>query len=453
MKNILLTAAALAALLAPAATRAGSFYGLWWDGSAEKFVSVDPYAGTSTVISGIPDVKWIRLESYAFDPDSSRYAFVGRETGPNWYYYVIDAPSGATIARIAKNDTISSMVYSPNEQKAYGLSWTPAPAAPADTTVTLDSLGNPVYHITPPSWAIPYPAGQEYFVSLDVNTGARVNTQIPGVRMVQMASQVLNPDSGRYVFSGRDSTGSSYYYVIETATGNLLARYPQTHKIDNPVYNPSNGAIHGLWWSDSSYYIPPVSGPDSASSPGPGHHVLAGTEYFITLRPDSTISMTAIPGVKYISISFSAFDSDSGRYVFRGSETGNVNKYYVVDALTGNVISQATADRKIDNLVFAPAHSTVDTTHGPVRVAARGFRESATHVKAFNGFLTLDVANAAGQSVSFSLRDVSGKTLVRQDGIRDGRARIETRGLKAGIHLYQIRSGRSVLGQGKILIR
>ena len=42
MKKILLTVAALTALFAATESGAGTFYGLWWDGSAEQFVKVDP---------------------------------------------------------------------------------------------------------------------------------------------------------------------------------------------------------------------------------------------------------------------------------------------------------------------------------------------------------------------------------------------------------------------------
>ena len=140
MKKILLAAAALAAILTPSPARAGAYYGLWWDGAKEQFISLDPYAGTKTVIAEIPGVKFIQLDSYAFDPDSSRYAFIGRETGPAWYYYVINAANGAVAARIPKNDTIRSMTYHPSEQKAFGIYWD-------ITDTTADSAG--LFHHVP----------------------------------------------------------------------------------------------------------------------------------------------------------------------------------------------------------------------------------------------------------------------------------------------------------------
>ena len=103
--------------------------------------------------------------------------------------------------------------------------------------------------------------------------------------------------------------------------------------------------------------------------------------------------------------------------------------------------------------MYAPVHSTIDSSYGPVNVNARVPEARAVQVKSFDGFLLLDAGNAAGQNLSFSLRNVSGKTLLRQDGIREGGARIETRGLKNGVYLYQIRNGSSVMGSGKVLVR
>jgi hypothetical protein len=464
MKNILLTAGVFAALLA-SETRAGIFYGLWWDGSAEQFVSVNPYTSAMTVIKQIPGVKYTS-PGVLLDPDSSRYGFVGMEDGMQKYYYAIHAPTGDLVAKVAKTDTIGGQIYSPNDRKVYGLSW-------SDTGgVTLDSLGNP----RPPSSS----AGKEYFEALDPFTGTRTRTHLPNVTAYQANSSFLDTDSGRYGFTARERNGYNYHYVVNTATGAVTARVQAKYRLDNPVYNAALGVVHGLLWVNDSIpgdsvtvirrrntwiYDTIPSGDtlaitrrldssiamDTIRVPGPMTAV--GTEYFVTIGRDSVVSKVAIPGAKYIATFISAFDSDSGRYVFVGGPTGSDMRYYVLDAATGTVLSQTPRTHNVNNLAYAPDHSTPDPFYGPVNVGARRPEAQAARVQSFAGYLTLDVANAAGQSISFSLRDVSGKTLVRQDGIRDGRARIETRALKGGIHLYQIRSGRSVLGQGKILIR
>lgn len=430
MKNILLTAAAFAALLAAETRATGVFYGLWWDGSLENFVTINPYTAEKTVLGNIPSVKYIAIGgSYAFDPDSSRYAFVGYDAGMNASYHILNAPTGQVIASYPKPDTIRSMVYNPGERKAYGLSWSDSATGP------LDSLGHPTI-----------PAGKEYFVSIDPATGARTNTYIPGVKFIRLNSHFLNPDSGRYVFAGQEDGGAMYYYVIDIHTGSLVSKLPHTMKIDNPVYNPTTGAVHGLWWSDSGKAVV-----DSGSGGLGGLLNPPGTEYFVTLAPDSTLTMTAIPGVKWITFNYT-FDPDSQRYIFVGMGGSGPNRYYVVDAVTGALVSQTAVTEKIDNIAYARASSTIDSSFFPTRVRRAEAASRNARVQAFAGYLMLEASNTAGE-LSFSIRDVSGKTLLRRDGIREGRARVETRGLKAGIHLYQIRSGSAVLGQGKLLIR
>ncbi|MCD6025163.1 MAG: hypothetical protein K0Q91_2079 [Fibrobacteria bacterium] len=469
MKNILnsipVAAAVFAALLSPAETRAGTFYGLWWDGSSEQFVSVNPYTSGMTVLKQIPGVKYTS-PGVLLDPDSSRYGFVGMEDGPQKYYYAIHAPTGDLVAKLPKNDTINGMIYSPNDRKIYGLSWTDTGA------VTLDSLGNP----RPPSSF----AGKEFFEAIDPFTSARTSTHLPKVVGYQANSSFLDTDSGRYGFTARERNGYNYHYVVNTATGEIVARAQAKFKLDNPVYNAALGAVHGLVWMNDSIpgdsvtvirtrntwiYDTIPSGDtlmivrrkdstiavDTVRVPGPPTAV--GTEYFVTVGRDSVVSKVAIPGVKYIATFISAFDSDSGRYVFVGGSTGSDMKYYVVDAATGTVLSQTLRTHNVNNLAYAPDHSTFDASYAPTRVAAPAVQTRLTKVNSFEGFITLEAAGSEGEILSFSILDVSGKTLLGRDGIRDGRARIETRGLKNGIHLYQIRSGSSVLGQGKVLIR
>jgi hypothetical protein len=434
MKNRLWTFGALAALFMTAETRAaGVFYGLWWDGSTEQFVTIDPYTATKTVLGDIPGVKYIGIGgSYAFDPDSSRYAFVGYDAGMNASYTIMNAPTGDVIASIPKPDTIRSMIYDPGSRKAFGLSW-------SDTSqpTTIDSA-----HAHPG-----VVAGKEYFVSIDPYTGVRTNTYIPGVKFIRLNSHFLNPDSGRYVFAGQEDGGAMFYYVIDVNTGALVSKIAHTMKIDNPVYNPTTGAVHGLWWSDSSASTP---APDSSSGiPLPASP--RGMEYFITLAADSTLTMTAIPGVKWITFNYT-FDPDSQRYIFVGQGATSPHRYYVIDAVTGAVVSQTAVAEKIDNIAYARASSTIDSSFGPVNITTRGQGTRVARLKSFDGFLMLDVGNGAGENLSFSIRDVSGKMMLRKEGIQDG-ARIETGGLKNGIYLYQLRSGRSVLGTGKILLR
>lgn len=430
---------------------AGKFYGLWWDGSTEHFVSLDPYTASKTVIAEIPDVNLIQPGNYTFDPDSSRYAFVGGETNDSMRYHVVDAPTGTVIANAPRTDALKGLVYSPGARKVYGLWWSDS-SAPA----YIDSAGHP---------HPPVLAGTEYFVALDPYTGARTNTEIPGVETVRVGSHFLDSDSGRYVFAGADTGGTQYYYVIDVTTGGLLAQLPHAIKIDNPVYNPALNAVHGLWWSDSSYYD---------TLPGPGdfprvRRIQAGTEYFITLSPDSTVSMTEVPGVMWITLGRHALDTDSNRYVFAGKEASGPFRYYVIDALTGEVLSSTEAPDKIDNIAYAPASSTIDSAlllsvtnpGGPGgdsgsagEVTALSPPGDAWTLRAFPhaGPAVLEFENPGGESHVFTLHDLSGRTVMFLKDVRGDEVRIDKAGLKRGVHLFRLRNARGLVAAGKLTV-
>ncbi len=436
MKKFLLTAGALVALLTTTgANAAGAFYGLWWDGSNEQFVSIDPYTATKTVVKDIPGVKYINLSSgYVFDPERSRYAFVGREADNQDYYYVIHAPTGDLVSKTLKTQNLNNITYSPNERKVYGLSWADS-SIPAPT----DSLGRPI--------GVPTLRGKEYFVAVDPATGIKTETPINGVKYIVANSQTLDTDSARYAFAGMDDSSRKYYYVIDVTTGSLVSRTPMTFNLNNPVYNSALKAVQGLWWADSSYY----TSYDSLGRPQ-GMPVMKGMEYFVTVRADSTISAVALPDVKYTVAFNQAFDSDSGRYVFMAKGSSGPQYYYVLDAVTGAVVSKTEVAEKIDMIAYAPASSTIDTTYLPTAIIAPNLQSRTARLESHSGFLMLDLANATGD-VSFSMLDLSGKTMLRKNGISSGNARIETRGLKNGVYLYKIHNGHALVGSGKILLR
>jgi hypothetical protein len=420
----------LGALIAIPASSGGVFYGLWWDGSTEQFVSVNPYTSAMTVIRNLPGVTGV-VPGPLMDPDSSRYGFVGVE-GSQKYYYALHAPTGDLVAKVAKTDTLSGLIYSPNDRKVYGLSW-------ADTGSYIDSLGRRVH--------VPF-AGNEYFVSLDPYTGARTNTYLPNVIAYQANSTVLDSDSGRYIVTAREKNHQDFYYVIEAATGSVLSRIPAAHKIDNPVYDPALQAVHGLWWADSSYYADSMIVGDSIKVPK-GPKVVKGTEYFVTVHRDSTVTRVAIPGIKYIATFISAFDSDSGRYVFVGGTSGSDMKYYVIDVATGAVLSQTLRTHNVNNLAYAPARSTFDSTYLPVSVAPRAPAVSAYRIglDPIGGYALLEW-NGSGAG-SLLLRDATGRAALRR-ALSTGHNRVYLGGLKPGVYVYEIHEGGRRLDAGKL---
>lgn len=432
--------AALCAALAIAAgaqTTGGKFYGLFWDGSAEHFISIDPASGQHTSMATIPGVKYVDMTFRVFDPDSSRFVFVGGGSTGSMSYHVIDAATGNVAGTSPRNDNLKNPVYDPATGLVHGTWWWNDTAAQEN-----DSLGFPL-----PT----RPRGVEYFASIDPRTGARTDTPIPGLWAIGAASQFFDSDSGRYVIWGKDTTNVDAYYVVDVATGSLTAKIPLEDRLDFPVYNPVLKAVHGLWWSDST-----VREYDSLGRPKPVMpNQIHGTEYFVTIHlADSSVTMVPLPGVKYISNFNRALDVDSQRYVFTGKAATGPMRYYVVDVATGVLLSNAEAAGNIKHLVYAPLHSAAYPVAGPTSMRGGAGNGASWKLRSFpdSRVATLEFANPDGKPLAFSMYDASGKVVMRREGVTGNSLRIETRELKPGVHFFRLGGPQGVVASGKLVL-
>ena len=64
----------------------------------------------------------------------------------------------------------------------------------------------------------------------------------------------------------------------------------------------------------------------------------------------------------------------------------------------------------------------------------------------------LEIKNGDGKGFSFAMHDMSGKSVVKVDGIQSGHVRIGTDCLTKGIYFYQLRNSSAVVGSGKLLM-
>jgi hypothetical protein len=425
---------ALVALTGTAqAQTGGKFYGVWWDGSSEHFVNVEPFSGNHTSLAVVPGVNWVDGSFRIFDPDSGLYAFVGGGTTSAMSYQIIDAGTGAVVSTFPRNDNLKNPMYDPGTGMIYGTWW-------SDSSITVyDSVHNISKKVL---------KGTEFFTALNPRTGARTDTPIPGALYVATSSQFLDTDSGRYVVQMTDTANVQGYYVIDVNTGNLIARMPLAIKLDFPVYNPVLKAVHGLWWSDST-----VREFDSLGRPKPIMPAqIKGTEYFLTIRPDSSVTMVELPGVKWIANLNRALDTDSGRYVFTGREATGGTRYYVIDVNTGAILSNNLQAGNVLHLVYAPFRSISYASVVGVRPMPSASPAAAWNFRKTSSGMVLTFSNAAGTPHSFELLDLNGKTLLHREGIRSGSVTIESEGLRNGMHLFRLTNGKGLVAAGKIRV-
>jgi hypothetical protein len=347
-------------------------------------------------------------------------------------YILLDAATGAVVGSAARTDNLKNPVYDPGSGLVYGTWW-------SDSTVQqYDSLGNPK-----PSKL----RGTEYFASIDPRTGARTDNPIPGVLTVGVSSHFFDSDSGRYVFWGTDTANGSFYYVIDAATGSVAARVPLQNRLDFPVYNAALGALQGLWWSDST-----VREYDSLGRPKPvTPSQLNGVEYFVTVRADSSVTMVPLPGVKYISNFNRALDVDSQRYVFTGKAATGAMRYYVVDALTGSLLSNAETQGNVLHLVYAPQASTFYAAGGG-SVAVRPESGKARVIHGRAGGREIAFENPTSAPHTLVVLDPAGRVATRIDGIRSGIVKLETAGMKPGVHFFRLSGPKGTTATGKFVV-
>jgi hypothetical protein len=422
----------------------GKFVAMWWDGATEHFVSVDPHTGSHTSVASIPDVEAVQMNAFYFDVNRGHYVFSGGEMRGPLRYQTLNVHTGAVVSISVKVDNLKGLIFDADIDRIYGTWWkdsswydTIQPADPPRPAMTRHVL-----------------SGREYFSSIDAATGTRIDTEIPGLKFIRVSSHFLDTDNGRYVLEGTDTAGVRAYYVIDVETGAVTAMIPVDMKLDNPVYNPDLGAVHALWWSDSSWYDTiPIPGTDLVRT----HRILAGTEYFVTVWPDSTMTMVPVPDLRYIVNMTYAFDPDEGHYVFLGREASGPVRYYVIDVATGAVLSNAEAAGNVKNLVYVPGEAA-PSTPPPGKQSEEGITGLrpaegwVLRVPPRAGHAVLEFDNPAGERHAFRLHDLSGRTVLRMDDIRTGSVRIETSGLKTGTYVFGLRGARGLVASGKLAV-
>ena len=394
----------------------GKYYGVFWDGSAEHFGSFSPYTSTTTDLGLIPDVKWIASGNAAFDSDCDRYVFIGGPSTGAMSYYVIDARTGDVLSTSPRAENIIQIAYSSKDKTYYGLFWD---------------------------------GSAENFVSIDPFTSEMtVMDVIPDVKWVAALNYTFNPDCNQYMFIGGATTSAMSYYVIDARTGAVVSQSPLGGKVDGIAYSPADHAYHGVWWDGTAEHIGIL---DPATS--------------------ETTDQGTVPGVKLISVGGYAFDTDCNRYVLVGGGSTSAMNYSVLDGNDGSVISQRPVAGKIDNIKYGGKSTREEDEEEDAVLtaeaeAAAAAADAVTAVKShdplktsfsvhpdFTGkAITLDIGNGNGGRFSFLMHDMSGKSVVKVEGLGSGHARIGVNGLTKGIYFYQIRDGHTVAGAGKLVM-
>jgi len=187
-------------------------YALWFEITAnpddgfiqgnQHLVQLDPFTGQFSSIGIIPDVNAILVGSSTFDQRNSRYLFRGRtELSDSTYLYNASVNDASLTANPYLTENVIEWEYDLRRNMLYGLKFVQTGQL-YDTLLVVDSVTMQVDTILTPTGL---PQGNEYLVSLDLNTGENEEISfIDGVTGISLNSSTFNSNDGQYIFIGVD---------------------------------------------------------------------------------------------------------------------------------------------------------------------------------------------------------------------------------------------------------
>lgn len=164
-------------------------------------------------------------------------------------------------------------------------------------------------------------SGDLELVKVDPFTG--IGTPLypfPQTLGVALGSSTYDQKGQRYLFWGVDDSGNDRFYNASVDTAAWLSPILQTGRPIELQYDLQADLLYGLLWDDT-----------------------AQTEYLVTvdLQTGQTQSVSALPGVKFIEVGVSTFNSNDHRFIFIGRDAALQRYLYEVDAINGQILSQA----------------------------------------------------------------------------------------------------------------
>ena len=297
-------------------------YSLWWDGSAEYLVQIDPYTATHTIVDELPGIEAVALGSSTMISGTKLYVFKGQSQN-GFDIVFVNTQNGDIVNQVPAanypSDFFTELEYDLQSFQMWGLQTNLV----TDTIITIDSLTNDTMFQTVNS--------MNSLVSVDVANGTvGVEYPILGTDAILVNSSTFNSNDGHYIYVGIDNNYDKRLYTIDVNTGLIVS---------NPIVSLGNAELHydntldklyGLGRSSENTTFDPVTGEAS------------DTLVLFEIDPLTAAKTTIAdyPSVSGIVLGGTAYISDSSQYVFSGVAWGGSKKMYVTDVSTGQIVSQ-----------------------------------------------------------------------------------------------------------------
>ncbi|HPG11277.1 MAG TPA: T9SS type A sorting domain-containing protein [Chitinophagaceae bacterium] len=390
-------------------------------GQTEYIIQVNPTNGTFTKIDSIPGVRYVQINSAAYNEATKEYTVIGYyQSGQSpAYLYTINALTGTIISKsspIAFNSFIS-LRYSRTTGILYGLIYQ-----------------NGVYNLA----------------TINKTTGSYLLIkEIPNIDAV--GSFVIDEEKQYLYLSIVDHNPSFALLTIDLLTGNKI------HHVSTPLlvelqYDNFNHKLYAL--TNNPGTTPPNNPIISLCLVNP-------TTGSITLIKD----LPLVTGIS--SGDNSTFDEDEQTYFFAGTEQTTPVNLFSVNASTGDIInktpiaSSGVIDH--DNLIFFRFDNSSRKLYGLFWEAktiptqselgdsiCKLDYQTKVYINPGNHSLVVD-KKITKCKVSLNLYNMLGQLIVKNKIINDGYNEIKIPNLPKGIYCYKLMSERYILLSGQIL--
>lgn len=374
-------------------------YSLWWDGTTEYLIQIDPYNATHTIVGELEGVNAVALGSSTMVHGAELYVFKG-STDTGFDIVFVDAKSGNIVNQVPASsypdDFFTELEYDLQSYQMWGLQSNFA----TDTIVTIDTLFDvttttfidtiitidtfwidsttveviidtllePIeedsfFNIVSIDTTYELFNAQNSLVGVDLNDGSVGDTYpIAGTEAILVNSSTFNSNEGHYIYLGQDQDFNTRLYTINTVTGDI---------VHNPISDLGNAELHydnilnnlyGLGRTNpGASYDPfdPFGGPTDSLALYEIDQV-TGEKTIVAIYPEADA----------LVLGGSAYIADSSQFVFSGVSFNGPKRMYVTDVVTGEIISDTPftenyVELQVNNYEFsqklyAPTYLEVD---------------------------------------------------------------------------------------------
>jgi hypothetical protein len=373
-------------------------------------VSIDPSTAVSTTLFSTNSLSAVAAGATAYDQQNERYICWGYTTNNDQRLFVADIDSGVVVSQPIISGQPIEMEYDLNKQTNYGLWY--------DQSQSM-----------------------QYFVSIDLNTGALNNiAALPTVSAVAIGNSTFDSNLARYIFIGIENNQQKLI-TIDAGSGNILYSTPINQNqvdIGGLEYDVTANKLFGLHNQIDSSIYDPASGAYSRDVYFAEVDLMTGA---ITVINTTPVNQGLYSGYILGGI---AFDQQSQSYIAMVSGTsGNNNGFFLkmINATTGQVTSETYLgfsstfiEIQCDNYSFAKSfYINTKTTKEPT-ITGKIFPNPASN------WLNVDIEGAI---VELNIYNVNGQLVQSIQQLQGNRINVSQ--LENGVYFLEIRTQDGIL--------